>query len=339
MSDIEWNPGKIMGLSGYYWKTCALHAGVKLDIFTAVPDEGASGKKIAEKINADQDAAERLLNALAALGLLEKKEGLFFNAGAAKKFLSKDSNSYIGFMILHHHYLVESWSKLDKAVASGKPVRDPSLDDDDKRGAFLMGMFNTASVVAPNLAGQFDLSGCGSLLDLGGGPGTYAIHFCLQNAGLKASIYDLAETRPFAERMIEKFGLTDRISFIKGDFVSGELPGKYDVIWMSHILHGEGPETCRDIIKKAANILNPGGMIMIHEFILKESRDSPLFPALFSLNMLLETGSGRAYSEKELAEMLEGAGLTNVRRSSFRGVNDSGVMIGKKTIGHKEVDK
>ncbi|MBW1649603.1 MAG: methyltransferase [Deltaproteobacteria bacterium] len=332
MSKIEWNPGKIMEVSGFYWKTCVLHTGVKLDVFTAIGDKGLKSEDAADKIKADKDAVYRLLNALTAMELLEKKKDAFFNTEASRKFLSKDSDSYLGFMILHHHYILESWERLDTSVYTGKPVRaEASFEDEKQREAFLMGMFYTASGTAPEIVKEFDLSGYNSFLDLGGGPGTYAIHFCLNNPKLKAWVYDLPTTKPFAEKTIAKFGLTDRISFLKGDFVNENIEGEYDVIWMSHILHGEGEETCRNIIKKAVNVLNPGGIVMIHEFILKNNKTAPLFPALFSLNMLVGTENGRAYSEAELTDMLKEAGLKDISLSSFFRPNESRVIIGKKS--------
>jgi len=56
--------------------------------------------------------------------------------------------------------------------------------------------------------------------------------------------------------------------------------------------------------------------------------DSPLFPALFSLNMLMGTSYGQAYSEKQLSDMLTGAGVRDIRRLDFRGPNDSGIITG-----------
>ena len=331
MEKPNWNPGTLLGISGQYWKTCTLHAAVKLDIFTTIGDETMNSRTIAEKINADADAAERLLNALAALGLLEKKDDTFFNVDAASRFLRKDSKTYLGFMILHHHHLVESWSKLDQAVLTGRPVRTrSSFNDESVREAFLMGMFNNAMLQAPNLVGTFDLSKCQNLLDMGGGPGTYAIHFCLQNPQLKAVVFDLPTTQPFAEKTIAQFKLSDRISFVAGDYVTEAMQGQYDVVWMSHILHGEGPADCQNMIQKAATMLTPGGMLLLHDFILADTRDGPLFPALFSMNMLLGTPKGRAYTEQELVNMMKQAGLRDIQRASYRGPTESGILTGKK---------
>lgn len=332
MDKQNWNPGSLMGLSGYYWKTCTLHAAVKLDIFTTIGDGAMTNKVIAEKLGADANAVDRLINALAALGLLEKKVDTFLNIDAAGRFLRKDSKAYLGYMILHHHHLVASWSKLDQAVLTGKPVRTrSSFNDESVREAFLMGMFNNAMPQAPHLVETFDLSACQNLLDMGGGPGTYAIHFCLQNPQLQAVVLDLPTTQPFAEKTIAQFGLSDRISFMAGDYVTEVMQGRYDVVWMSHILHGEGPRDCQNMIQKAANMLTSGGMLLLHDFILDDTRDSPLFPTLFSMNMLLGTPEGRSYTEQEFVDMMKQAGLSDIQRTPYCGPTESGVLSGKKT--------
>ena len=58
--------------------------------------------------------------------------------------------------------------------------------------------------------------------------------------------------------------------------------------------------------------------------------DGPLFPALFSLNMLLGTDEGQSYSEKQLADMLAAAGVRNIRRIAVQTPNDSGLIVGEK---------
>ncbi|OEU64311.1 MAG: hypothetical protein BA867_11760 [Desulfobacterales bacterium S5133MH16] len=191
-----------------------------------------------------------------------------------------------------------------------------------------MGMFNIAMSMAPSLADTIDLSGRNHLLDLGGGPGTYAIHYCLKNPRLKATVYDLPTTRPFAKKTIERFGLTDRIDFIDGNYVKEEIEGTYDVAWLSHILHGEDQKDCQRIIEKTVSALEPGGMIIVHDFILNNAMDGPLFPALFSLNMFLGTSGGQSYSEKQITGMLAKAGVKEIRRLSYQGPTDSGIITG-----------
>jgi predicted O-methyltransferase YrrM len=325
----KWTPEAILRLSGDYWKTCALHAGVKLDIFTVIGRDCLTAADIAGRIKGDLRGTTMLLNALKALDLLIHRDGSYANTAAAESLLSTDSDQYLGYLIMHHHHLMASWSRLDEAVITGKPLRTSSARGGAvRRESFLMGMFNIAMKVAPQVAAAIDLSDRRRLLDLGGGPGTYAVHFCLANPQLRATVYDLSETRPFAEKTIAKFGLADRIDFAAGNYLKEAIPGAYDVVLLSHILHAEGPGECRKLVRKAASVLEPGGLIIIHEFILDNTMDSPLHPALFALNMLLGTPAGQAYSEEQLMEMLAKTKVRDIRRIPFQTPNDSGIIIG-----------
>ncbi|MBN1277105.1 MAG: methyltransferase [Deltaproteobacteria bacterium] len=321
--------GRLMEISGAYWQSFAVHAAVKLDIFTIIGKEILDDQEIAKRIKGNVRGVVTLLNALAAIGLLDKSDDKFANTRLSAEYLCRGLPQYMGHIIMHHMHLVDSWRRLDQAVIKGKPTRTrSSLRGEAEREAFLMGMFNIAMGQAPDAVKEIDLSGRKHLLDLGGGPGTWAIHFCLANPGLRATVFDLSSTRPFAENTILKFGLTDRIEFKEGDYLKDEIKEQYDVAWLSQILHGEGPELCRRMIRKAVSVLEPGGLIFVHEFILNNDMAGPLHSALFSLNMLTGTRSGRSYSEEQIMDMLRDAGATDLRRLPFRSKNDSGIVAG-----------
>lgn len=332
MPKTSWNAGQLLKTSGSYWMGCTLHASVKLDIYSCIGATDKNVRQISTLINAEIDATTRLLDALVAMGLLIKKEDSYANTPESAMFLQKSSPKYIGYMIMHHHHLVEGWSKLDQAVTTGRALRKSAshADDENIRESFLMGMFNNAMNLAPLIIEQIDLSHKKHMLDLGGGPGTYAIHFCKKNPDLKATIYDLPTTQPFAENIINRFAMKDRINFIAGNYINNDIPGSYDAVWLSHILHGEGPADCEKLIASAVSALTPGGLILIHDFILNDTMDSPVFPALFSLNMLIGTKNGRAYADKEIRDMLIKSGVANIRRIHMDMPNDSGVIAGDK---------
>jgi SAM-dependent methyltransferase len=331
MTEQRWTREKILETSGSFWLTCTLHAGVELDIFSLMGDGRMTAEEVARKLDGDPRGVTMLLNALTAMGLLVKQDGSYANSLESKSFLVKSSDQYSGYIIRHHHNLVSAWARLPEAVTSGKPVRQrSSYGGERERENFLMGMFNNAMAIAPQLAKEIDLSGRRHLLDLGGGPGTYAIHFCLENPQLKGTVYDLPATEPFARKTFERFGVADRVDFFGGDYLQDEIPGSYDVVWLSHILHSEGPGTCQEIINDAVAVLEPGGLILIQDFILSDSLDGPLFPALFALNMLVNTPRGRSYSEGKIREFLARAGVREVIRLPFCGPSDAGIISGMK---------
>lgn len=339
------SPRPLLAMSDAYWKSCALHAGVALDVFTALADEAATPAALAARLGADARAMGMLLGALCALGLLERRGEVFAPSAVAAAYLVRGAPEYKGHIIMHHKHLLESFGRLDEAVRTGRSVRGGAQRTEAEREAFLLGMYNNAMGIAPRLAPELDvlLHGAGlptlrehgRLLDLGGGPGTYAIHFCLARPDLTAAVFDLPTTRPFAEATAQRFGLGyagpgARLTFLPGDYTRDPVPGGFDAAWLSHILHGEGPDMAARIVAGAAAGLNRGGVLLVHEFLLNDTLDGPEFPALFSLNMLLGTPGGQAYSGGQVAGMLRAAGLTDIARLDFSGPGDTGVVAGRK---------
>jgi len=324
------NPAELLQLSGGYWATCALHAAVKLDIFTCIAVSPATSSEVSRLTDSDHRSMTMLLNAVTAIGLVHYDNDKYVATPFSAEFLSKNSDKYLGHIIMHHHNLMSGWSNLDEAVKNGAAVRSNSSRTDDAadRESFLMGMFNLASLIAPKIVPAIDLSNRRSMLDLGGGPGTYAIHFCLHNPELRAVIYDLPTTRQFAEQTVQRFGLSDRISFSAGDIISDGIGSGYDVVWISHLLHSEGPAGAATMMNKAVRSSRPGGLVLVQEFILDDDRTAPLFPALFSLNMLLGTQAGQSYSQQELIQMMISAGVENISRLPLDLPNGAGILIG-----------
>lgn len=332
MATTEWTIADLLQLSGSYWSTCALHAGVKLGVFTQLEGAPLTAQEVAHRLDCDPRGTAMLLDALTALALLKKRDDRYVTTPFATAHLSKTAPGYMGHIIMHHHHLMGGWTRLHEAVQNGGPVRESVAQgtDESVRESFLMGMFNLASLLAPRIAQAIDLSGCRTLLDLGGGPGTYAIHFCLANPGLSAAVYDLPTTRTFAEGTIDRFDLSQRITFTAGDYHVDPVPSGFDAAWLSHVMHADGPAACAALLRKAVAALTPGGVLMVQEFILDDDKAGPSFPALFSLNMLLGTEAGESYSGSELAAMMREAGLTDVHRLVLDLPNGAGVLSGRK---------
>jgi predicted O-methyltransferase YrrM len=322
-----WNIVQLLHASSGYWQSSTVHTAVKLEIFSVIGDAQLTDEEVGNKVGGSKRGVAMLLNALTAMGLLEHGNNRYRNTHFSRSCLVKDEPNYIGYIIMHHFHLVDAWAQLHEAVLRGAPVAKRSHGEKIERESFQMGMFNLAMAIAPRIASAINLEGRHHLLDLGGGPGTHAIHFCLANPGLKATIYDRRTTEPFARRTTEGFGVADRVDFVAGDFNTDPIDGRFDVAWLSQIVHSNSPEECQILFDKTVDALEPGGLIFIHDFFLNDTMDGPLFPALFSMNMLL-SNHGRSYSEKEVGEMLQHAGVRDIHRLNFQGPNDSGILCG-----------
>jgi SAM-dependent methyltransferase len=312
----EWTVPELLHLSGSYWACCIVQAAVQLDLFSALADGPRTEEQLASRLGCDPRALRMLVTALIALNFLERRGEAVAASPGALAYLARTSPEYIGFIILHHAHIMPGWVKLAEAVRQGGPIRGESpvhTENEEEREAFLMGMFNVGRQQAGNIAKALNLKGRARLIDVGGGPGTYAVSFCRENPGLRATIFDLPTSEPVARGVVERYGLKDRIEFVGGDFLRDELPKGQDVAWLSQVLHGEGPENAARLVKNAAASLNPGGLLCIQEFVLDNDQSGPAHPAMFSLNMLVGTDSGQSYALGEIKAMLASAGAKDIR--------------------------
>jgi SAM-dependent methyltransferase len=335
----EWSSADIMGLSSAYWAGCALQAGVSLDLFTAlensannVADKHVSAQILAHKLGCNERAVGMLVTALISLGFLDGDVDNILLPEHSRIYLSRSSEQYLGYFIKHHAHIMPGWVNLAAAVKSGKRAREISssdTDNADEREAFLMGMFNVAINQAEKVALALDFSGRKRLIDIGGGPGTYAVFFCKANSDLRATIFDRPSSKSFALGVVKRFALEQRVDFVGGDFLVDTLPAGYDVAWLSQVLHGENPADAARLVEKAAKTLNPGGLLVIQEFVLDDTRRGPAHPALFGLNMLIGTAGGQAYTSSEIQGMLHKAGAFAVRRVEIDLPMGCGIIMGQ----------
>lgn len=327
----QWNSYELLRVAGGYWASCALHAAVRLDVFSLLHDEERSLARLAEACGCDERGMDLLTTALCAMDLMRREGDICAAAPFARRRLCRQSPEYMGSVIGHHHGLLPGWSRLEEAVRLGRPVRDNSSHAEDaERERFLLAMHDIAAAQAARSVPHIDLSGRGALLDLCGGPGSYAVYFCRSNPGLRATVFDLPSTEPVAAGVIERNGMRERIDFWGGDVMRDPLPEGCDAVWISQVLHAFGPRDAAAIVKKALCAAAPGALILIQEFIVDDDRNGPEFAALFGLNMLVGTEGGRSYTGKELTDMLVGAGATAVRRLDVDLPQDCGIIQGVK---------
>ena len=327
----EWTADDIMRMAGAYQASCVLLAGVQLDLFTVLDNGPREETGLAAALGCPPRSFAMLLTALEALGLVRRENGVVSIEDTACAFLSKNSPDYLGFIIRHHGNLMPGWQKLVQAVYTGSRTAMESAlltQNDQEREDFLMGMYNVARLQADRIAKALDLSGRKTLLDVGGGPGAYAVFFCQANPELRCTVFDLPTSEPFAQKTIARYDLEERIRFAAGSYLTDPLPKNQDVAWLSQVLHGETPGNAAGLVQNAAKALNPGGLLCIQEFVLDDDRKGPPRAALFDLNMLVGTDGGQVYTEEEISRMMQKAGARNIRELSVTLPESCRIFIG-----------
>jgi len=314
-----------------FWPSRAVLTAAELDVFNVLVHGRKTAAEVARQVKADERGTELLLNALAGLGMLEKRGERFTNAPAALESFVKGSPRYMGDMLMHAARLWESWSRLTEAVRTGKPARGPVWGPAEAEG-FALAMHNNALQCAPVAAQILKplLGSRRSLLDVGGGPGTYSVFFAKTNPKLCCTVLDLPATLKVTRRVVEQFGLSNRISLFPCDYKKEAMPSGYDAAWLSHVIHSEDEGGNRRLVAKAFGALNPGGLILIQDFVLNEARTAPVSNALFALNMLVNTPAGRTYTAREIGGWLKKAGFRNVRKLPMEMPREAGIVCGRK---------
>jgi ubiquinone/menaquinone biosynthesis C-methylase UbiE len=326
------NADYIFQLGFGYWKSCILFTAVEFDIFTRIGKGKVTARGIAKSIHANERATEMLLNALVSLKLLTRQKNHYKNSPVSNLHLIKGKPHYLGDAVHHAHNIMDNWTMLRETIETGKAVSLKDLpeevDPHDARD-FITAMHNIASVKADELCSKIDLKGVKKFLDLAGGPGTYAIAFAKANPQLHAVVFDLEHVTRLTQEFIKASGMEERVSVQASNCLEDSFGmNEYDAILVSNILHIYNPANNVKILRKCRDALREGGRVIIHEFVLDETKTRPQFAALFSLNMLIGTQEGASYSESEYRKWLKDAGFKQTRKIDLK--SGSALFIGKK---------
>ena len=308
------SPDQIDALGSAFWGSRVLLTAYELGVFTKIAEGAVTAPAVAERAAADARATERLMNALCALGLLVKEDGVYRNSEAAARCLVEGGDEYLS-TLGHTATLFARWATLTEAVKAGTSVVPAKVTDDgEEREAFIEAMHRRALNKADALIALIDLEGVSRVLDVGGGSGVYAMAFCRAREGLSAVVLDLPEVTPLTRRYVEADGYADRIGTVDGDYLECDFGSGFDLVFFSAIVHSNSADENRTLVDKAFAALDPGGRIAIQDFVMDETRTRPGMGALFALNMLVNTRAGDSFTEGEIRDWLEKAGCQDIER-------------------------
>jgi SAM-dependent methyltransferase len=291
-----------------------LLAGLELGLFTTVGTRTWTIAELARALKVSERGLGILCRNLAMTGLLVKKGTTYKNARLAATALNANHPAYRGgyLDLIKSHWT--DWYRLLESVRSGLPIDHDVPDTPEYRRRFTWAMHHRTLETAPAIAGEINLRHARSLLDLGGGPGTYALAFLAKNPQLRATVCDREAALEVARKIAATHRAGRRLSYLALDFTKEPIPGTYDVVWYSNVLHIYSPEDNQAVFRRALAALAPGGRLIIQDAFLHDREG--LYPAeatLFAVSMLLFTEGGNTYTVAETAMWLRSAGFTRVK--------------------------
>lgn len=325
----------VLSLAEGFLQSSTLFALLKLRVFELIEAGRTTLEELGAAINARPETLARLLNAGVVLKLLESTDGIHYAvAPACRTVLSPSSGeNYLGDWIRSLDFFCAPLARLDQAVLNSAPTIDPSTHlggDKESTRSFALSMHNYASLRGKELADFLDTSGCASLLDLGCGPGTYAFHLGMRNSDLSLYLADHPVVLETAEEVRHRFSLKNKIHYVPLDATKDEIPGTYDLILVSNVLHGLGGRASRELIGRLLSSINPGGSLVIQAQYLRDDRMGGRWPVFLDLIQLCVTTEGRNHSVGETRRWMEEAGFKNVQYRGMTLLNTNSYLRGYK---------
>ena len=307
-----------------------LATALDLDIFTLMGSRWWTPKTLASSLKANERGVAILLRNLETAGLLKTRAGTYGVRKLGRTFLNRKSPHYQGAFLDLLHQQWDNWTNLTRSVRTGKPVENNGPDEPEYRRSFTWAMHQRSLVAAKQVAAQLKLKKAKSLLDVGGGPGTYALEFLARNAKLQASVWDRNPALEVAKTIAKPLPHGKRLSYYPGDLFTSTVPGTFDVIWISNVIHIFSPTENKTLLRKLKKALNPGGRILIQDTFLMDKPGFDIMETnLFAVTMLLYTPTGNTYSAKDVRQWLKACGLQNTRCHQLqKGTGDwDGIII------------
>ena len=299
-----------------YADSRTLITGVELGVFTHIGPSSVTAKAVAQKSRTSPEGMEFLLNALVGMGVLAKRGNHYQNTPLSHTYLDAASpKSITNFLWLAGKHW-EDWMGLTQAIRKGRGPRNLKAQEDPVfRRRFAKALHERSFYLTPRLMRHIHLGRAKSLLDLGGGAGSYAFALLRKTPGLKATIFDRPPAVKVALAEAKKVGLSRRVSVIGGDLFTHGYGGPYDVVFYSNVIHIYGPKENLQILRKIKNSLNPGGRLITVEYFLDRDRAHPPDVSSFALMMYIFTESGRCYTWEEVIHWLRPMGFSHFRRT------------------------
>jgi hypothetical protein len=332
------SPEHIMQIGLGFWASKTLLSAVEMEIFTELAKHPEDLETLTGRLGLHPRSAQDFLDALVALGFLERNDGIYSNTPATDMFLDKRKPSYMGGMLeMANQRLYPHWSRLTLALRTGQPQGEAGPNgtntfealyaDPARLKSFLNAMSGVSRGANMAIAAKFPWENYRTVVDAGPAQGDLLVQVALRNTHMLGIGFDLPEVGPIFEEYVATNGLSSRVQFQPGSFFTDPIPNA-EVVMMGHILHDWDLEQKRMLIAKAYDALPKGGALMVYDAMIDDDRRKNAFGLLMSLNMLIETPGGFDYSGADCVGWMKNAGFKDAHVEHL--VGPDSMVIGIK---------
>ena len=329
-------PADIFKVGFGFWASKTLLSAVELGLFTELAKGPADLVTLSRGLGLHDRSARDFLDALVALKMLDREDGLYGNTPEADYFLDRAKPSYVGGLLeMANARLYESWGSLTEALKTGRNQNEAKESSDvfaalyaepDRLRGFLAAMSGVSLGAAQAIAAKFPWKDHKTFVDIGTAQGMVPVTLARAHNHLSGAGYDLPEVKPVFEEFIAQHGVQERVKFLAGNFFTDSLPTA-DVLIMGHILHDWDLSQKRMLLEKAYAALSKGGALIVYESIIDDARRQNAFGLLMSLNMLIESTGGFDFTGADCQAWMRDAGFSQTRVEPLTGPDSMVVAI------------
>ena len=278
-------PERLMQFGFAYAPPLIIGAATANKVFDTLASGAKNVEEVSRKTGASIRGLRAIMNALVGFELLKKSGDKYALTPESEAFLvSNKPGTLAGFFSMNRMRMMQQWMKLDEIVRTGRPAE--ARNQEGPGTEFF-------SELVENII--------------------WGIALAQKSPRVQVTAVDWVGMISTTKRITQKFGVGDRFKFIGGDLLNAHFGDGYDVATLGHILHSEGRDRSRKLLKKTANALKSGGTIAIGEWLVNDERTEPLNGLMFAVNMLVNTESGDTFSFNDIKRWLEEAGFKNAR--------------------------
>jgi hypothetical protein len=331
-------PARLLQLGQGFMASRTLLSAVELGVFTTLAAGPADAASLRAKLGLHPRSARDFLDALVALGLLQRDEaGRYANTPETDRYLDRAKPGYIGGLFeMMSLRVYRFWDSLTEALRTGRPQNEAKDGDDlfaslyadpSRLESFLSAMTGISTSLAQALVEAFPWHEVATVIDVGAAQGCVPVQLALAHPHLTGGGFDLPQVEAIFRRYVAAHGLADRLRFHAGDFFRDTLP-QADVLVMGHVLHDWDLTTKRLLLAKAHAALPAGGALIVYDMLIDEARRENAAGLLMSLNMLIETPGGFDYTGTDCVGWMRDVGFGETKVVPLAGPHSA--VIGRK---------
>jgi cyclopropane fatty-acyl-phospholipid synthase-like methyltransferase len=113
------------------------------------------------------------------------------------------------------------------------------------------------------LAANYDFSQHRSVLDLGGGTGSFLTAVPSLHNGLEGALFELPGAAAVARDRLAGNPLESRIQIVEGDFFKTPIPGGHDAVILANVIHLFSPERNVDLLRRIREFVSDGSRLLL----------------------------------------------------------------------------